>query len=384
MAEISSSERAYALVWSFNAFLFFGLANYLIGYTNETGADFYAACGLVFIGSAFYSTLQLPAMLRKHGSIFFLPPASPLEEPLVGAALTIPWWAKFWTLFGGVAVGSAQVFMKLAMNSDPVDSGPLCSVVSSDVLFVAVFCHFVWGEKLSLPQSIAVLGVFVGTTLMATGDSKVHGATIPQGDVLTGIFWAACACVGFGSSVICIRASYMGNLDGTSSFTARVLAIGVCGLVFLAISFATGGFERTMLPLSERAWVWAICIVAGIFQAWGVYGVNKALAYPITGVCIAIFGSFSIVVLVCKAIELQTLPNHQKLFGMAVSIASCASVSLLPKAAAAAEEVEEEVEKEKDEPKEEIRDLEQAHAKKIDDMFEAEVKRVRAIPTPMN
>jgi hypothetical protein len=101
-------------------------------------------------------------------------------------------------------------------------------------------------------------------------------------------------------------------------------------------------------------------------------------------VCIAIFGSFSIVVLVCKAIELQALPIAQKLLGMATSIASCASVSLLAPKAAAAEEVPEEEDEEKKEVVEEaIRDLEQAEIKKVD-IDATQAQEVRSLPTPMH
>ena len=110
---------------------------------------------------------------------------------------------------------------------------------------------------------------------------------------------------------------------------------------------------------------------------------NKALAYPITGVCIAIFGSFSIVVLVCKAIELQALPIAQKLLGMATSIASCASVSLLAPKAAAAEEAPQEDEEKKDVVEEAIRDLEQAEIKKVD-IDATQAQEVRSLPTPMH
>lgn len=240
------------------------------------------------------------------------------------------------TAFGGVLVAMAQVFMKLMMGADPVDSGPLCALMSSDVVFVSLFCHFVYGERLNFKQSIAILGSFIGTAVISLGGDSADSTHLIESDnsaggtgLLIGLIWAVCACASFGCAIICIRIGALGGLAPASAFTARMLSIGGLGAVFLTCSILTGGLQNTLLPLDQRFPVWILCFFIGLLQAVGTYGVNKALDYPITGICIAIFGSNAVVVLICAAIQQQQLPNYQKLIGMFISLVSCSSVGLL-------------------------------------------------------
>jgi hypothetical protein len=337
---ITNEERARAIGWSFNAFLMYGFSNFLIGYTNSLGADFYAVLGLIFFGSVLQPLVVLPGMIRTYGSMFFAEegPAK-RDDDYIELAGDVPqsnisFWTKFMTVFGGVSVAMAQVFMKLAMGADPVDSGPLCAVISSDVVLVSLFCHFVYGEKLNFKQSIAVLGTFIGTAVMTLGGDAAATKVVSDDSnggtsMLIGLIWAVCACVSFGGAVICIRIGALGGLAPTSAFTGRMVGIGGLGAVFFAYSILSGGLQDTLLPLDQHYSVWILCFFIGLLQAYGTYGVNKALEYPMTGVCIAIFGSFSVVVLVCTAIQDRELPNDQKLIGMLISLVSCASVGLL-------------------------------------------------------
>jgi drug/metabolite transporter (DMT)-like permease len=335
---VTTEQWAMAIAWSFNAFLMFGFSNYLIGYTNSLGVDFSGVLGLIFFGSVMQPLVALPGMVAKHGTIFFPPEATKAkDDDYVELAGSVPesnisWWPKFMTFFGGVLVALAQVFMKLSMGADPVDSGPLCAVISSDVVFVGLFCHFVYGEKLSVKQFIAVLGVFIGTVTMALGGESAKSTTdesVGAAGMLVGLLWAVFASISFGGSVICIRIGGMGGLHPESAFTSRMLGIGVMGVMFFAYSIFSGGLQDTLLPLDQYYSLWVLCLFIGLLQAFGTFGVGKALMYPLTGVCIAIWGSFSVVVLICSAIQDQRLPSDQKLIGMFISLVSCASVGLL-------------------------------------------------------
>merc|ERR1712025_1556837 len=53
----------------------FGFSNWLIGYTNTLGCDFWATCGLIFIGSSLWPLLSLPNTLVKYGTPFYAPDA---------------------------------------------------------------------------------------------------------------------------------------------------------------------------------------------------------------------------------------------------------------------------------------------------------------------
>ena len=54
-------------------------------------------------------------------------------------------------------VAAAQFLLLLAFAADGTNTGPLCAVGCLDVIFVAVACDAVYGEKLNAKQWVAIL-----------------------------------------------------------------------------------------------------------------------------------------------------------------------------------------------------------------------------------
>merc|ERR1719161_1782591 len=107
-----------------------------------------------------------------------------------------------------------------------------------------------------------------------------------------------------------------------------MLALGGCGVVAACVALATGAFQHSMLPIGAgNLAIWAAGVGCGFLQAVGLFCVNKALCGPFTGVCIAIFGSNSVVVLGLTALILERVPAPPRLAGMALTVFGCVLVS---------------------------------------------------------
>ena len=309
-----------AIAWSLSACLLFGVQNYIIGYTNSLpGDDFYRTIGLLWLTTGACG-LALLATRPKLGVFFTDADESQfdasLSQSLLKTDLAAPplmYSSKLVTVAGGLAIGGAQLFMKLSFAEDPVAQGPLSSVVCADVILVSVLCHFFYAEHLNLVQWCSVATVFVGLVIMAGlfDDSGAVNAL--------GFAYAIAAMLCFGASVFSVRVAAVGGLSASSGFIARTLISGLAGCVLLlGAAWEDFGVANIVWPL-----------ICGLLQAAGVYTINKALSVgPFTSISIAIFGSNSLVVLLLAAALEGHVPSPTALVGMALTAAGCVSVSL--------------------------------------------------------
>jgi drug/metabolite transporter (DMT)-like permease len=137
---------------------------------------------------------------------------------------------------------------------------------------------------------------------------------------------AAAAMVGFGLSVIAIRASCRGGLAPWSGFIVRqlvTLVFGICAL----ISNNRHGWPE------EKNWTVAPA-AAGLCLAFGVLCVNLALRSPGAGVASAIFSSNSVLVLLLNAVIVGLVPGFAHLVSMLIVVGGVAALALSGRQAA--------------------------------------------------
>ena len=120
----------------------------------------------------------------------FCPDVCPVELQKMGRAISRLGTSNtsVCTVAGGIAIGGAQLFMKLSFAADPEAMGPLASVVCADVILVSLLCHFFYNERLTPGQWGSVGLVFAGLVTMAGPFGGGGG-----GVSLTGFGFAVCA-----------------------------------------------------------------------------------------------------------------------------------------------------------------------------------------------
>jgi drug/metabolite transporter (DMT)-like permease len=316
-------ERGTVL-WSLPAHVCFGLQNFLIGYTNTLDVDDWAVVGALWFSAGFLGLVASVYFYRQVG-MFFFSDDSLLDASLLGddEPFMITPWVKVVTCVGGAAVGFSQLMMKMSFAMDPPETGPLCAVISSDVVIISTVCHFVYKEYMNRAQAGAILVIVSGLAIMgkASQASTSDGGSVGDAVIAFGI--AILGMVGFACAVLSIRVGCLGRLAAWSGFVVRMLVLLVIGAMAFAYSVFTVGWPT--LPWN----MWLVPIFGGLCQAGGVLCINMALQYPNTGVANAIFASNSVFVLILQAIVFGEFPSTIKLVGMCCVVLGVSSMSLL-------------------------------------------------------
>jgi hypothetical protein len=117
--------------------------------------------------------------------------------------------------------------------------------------------------------------------------------------------------------VLSIRIASIGGVGTQSGYDVRMLTTGVMGI----FGTASAEFIPRGIPL-------VLPVVAGLLQAVGVFGINQALAGPFTAICISIFGSNSVVVLLLTAAVQEEFPPVSVMSGMVITVVGCTMISL--------------------------------------------------------
>jgi len=313
------------VIWSFQAHVCFGIQNFLIGYTNQLAIDEWATIGALWFVSGLTGLAAALHFVPQQGAVFFSEPLLPDTEKKGPITTTV----KVLTVLGGLCVAFSQLMMKTAFGLAPSLSGPLCAVISSDVIIVSTFCHFVYHERMNLKQVAAVLAIVAGLCIMAVcsrGSSAVGGDR-SQEEPLVAFGLSLLGMVSFACAVLSIRAGFMGNLAAWSGFVVRMLLLLLIGSLSFGYSVLTAGW-----PVADLK-DWGAPALAGLMQAGGVLCVNKALQFPNTGVANAIFASNSVDVLLLNVLVFGLVPDMGSLAGMCVVVAAVAGISMIEDAA---------------------------------------------------
>jgi len=237
----ANNSLVCAIIWSCLACVTFGFENFGIGYTNVLpGTDLLVVIGLLWVSSGICGLILFLANPRN--GIFF-------SDSDTNPPRKIETAAKVASVIGGIAVGFSFMFMKLAFDADPKDQGPLDSVICADVILVSVLCHFLYDERLSRVQWVAVLLVSLGLAVMVLAPGETHPAStghgttdLPVPQPLLAFLYAFFAMLCFGTSVFTIRIATVGHVAPLSGLIARMLVIGVCGLAVLYVPVSSGLF----------------------------------------------------------------------------------------------------------------------------------------------
>lgn len=312
------------LIWAFQAHFFFGLCNFLIGYSNSIDANPWAVVGVLWFTSGVVGLAPAAHFYQARGGLFFSQLSQDLLEDPSCKPPAISTFVKFVTIAGGLCVGFSQLLMKTAFGILPAEMGPLTAVISSDTLVVSTFCHFVYQELLSYRQAACIVSIVVGLCVMALGSGGSSGPDGASGlQQAEAYLYALFGMFLFASTVLGMRIGFMAGLAAWSGFVVRMITVLGCGVISFAYAVWSDGVPQ--VPLLA----WSAPVVAGLCQAAGVFCVNKALQYPNTGIANAIFASNSVMVLVLNTAVTRLLPSLWSLVGMAIVVASVAGISLL-------------------------------------------------------
>lgn len=312
---------AGTLKWAFPAHFFFGLQNFLIDYINSEPLDTYAAVGGLWLSCGCIGFVTAAYFASTKKAFFWSE-----QEPLMGKPKQhISMFVKVVTIVGGLNVGFSQLMMKESYKLAPSLAGPLCAVISSDVIVISTVCHFYFKEYLTMKQAGCVFTIVSGMGVMAicssSGQSQVNNG-VQERPVLA-FFLAFLGMLSFAMAILAIRVGCTGGVSTWSGFSVRMVCLLVIGIAAEVHSIRTVGWP----PLDVMLWV-APC-AAGLLQAAGVLCVNKALEYPNTGVANAIFASNSVDVLILNIIVFGLYPNKGTTLGMLIVIGAVASISLV-------------------------------------------------------
>lgn len=247
------------------------------------------------------------------------------------AAQKAAWQGQLSAIMSGVLVGVAQVFAIMAFSLENGAQGPLTAVMCSQVFFVAIFFRFYAQEELTWGQLAGVLCIMLGTTFMGLkfGDS---GRTNPKA-----LFFAIMALAGYSASCISCRLAGSSGLKARPAVVARLLSVGIPGLVTWTICAVLGQFPYRdsmvfiSLPLDEFVSLLPLVILNSLADAQGTYCGQCAFAATKTHTFLlaAIFDMNSVVVLLLQAVVLGTQPSLVKLLSMAMVCAGCCALTLL-------------------------------------------------------
>jgi len=233
---------------------------------------------------------------------------------------------------GSLCVGLSQLCMKQSFALAPRDTGPLSAVVSSDVLVISVFCHFVYHELMNRWQIAGVVSIMIGLIIMGLGSSD--GLEIEDEDEskpLLAFLFAVLSMLFFAAAVLSIRCGFTECLAAWSGFIVRMMVMLLLGASILVFSITIDGWPQATFAN------WCIPVSAGVLQAAGVFFVNKALQFQNTGIANAIFESNSAIVTILQLVVFQEFPGWPALLGMVIVIAAVMGMALSERSAALSE-----------------------------------------------
>ncbi|KAF4689317.1 hypothetical protein FOZ60_001730 [Perkinsus olseni] len=314
--------KSGCIAWSLIANIMFGSANFLLSYCNsQPGTSPWGVVGLVWLSSGFWGFLAAIYYKFTMGTIFFNDRDVELyktrHEQLPGGAFyskadgsSVSVRSKLLTLAGSLFIGWSQVMMQRAFATDPQSTGPLMAVSSSDIMVVGVFCHFVYSERLTFMQAVAIVIVLTGLVIMAAFDSTV-------GHFL-GFVYAVLGMLTFASSMLATRYTCIEGMASGSRFTGRMLMMFIMGFACCIWQWSEQGYAIKDGDDVMAMFFWPC--MSGMGQFIGVIALNNALAYPSTAVVNVIVASNSIVGLVLAYFALGVVPTPAKLTGMFIVV----------------------------------------------------------------
>eukprot|EP00929_Paragymnodinium_shiwhaense_P033753 TRINITY_DN18480_c0_g1_i3.p1 TRINITY_DN18480_c0_g1~~TRINITY_DN18480_c0_g1_i3.p1 ORF type:complete len:376 (+),score=50.84 TRINITY_DN18480_c0_g1_i3:68-1195(+) len=368
------------LVWSFSAHIAFGASNYLIGYMNAMLADQWVVIGVLW-ATGVIGVIPAAVFFWKRGTVFFrddddeqkpsvsanntdkitkvklgaatddldfgqqvkpgeatadveagvrVKPAI-LEKPAVKKThqtttepQPLACWVKLVTISTGVFHAMGEYLMKQAFAAAPSEVGPLCAFVSSEALIVSIVSFLIWGERMSFRQSLCVVSIGLGLTVIGIGSAnsgQLEEETGREKAIAFAYAFGGMFC--FAAVVLGCRVGVIGGIAASSGVVARLLTEFAMGTIAVVCSADLHG-------LPDVQWyMWFFPLLAGLMQSFGIYCIIRALKYPNTGIANAIYSSNSVVVLILSIAVDHVFPSSLSLIGMGVVVSAVAGLSLV-------------------------------------------------------
>lgn len=339
-----------AVLYSFCAMFTLGLCNFLLAYNQKLGMQPVTSIAFFWLmsGALGFAWVLSTTAAGKDGTPTFIYANAPEGcngDGNTEALLTpVPAPGGFacqrdrrnaicQVVMCGLFSCAGAFFVRQTFVTDPVDSGPLSSLVATDVIITTLTCHFFLQEHLTARQWVAVGVVFVGMMVMCY---PTHAApTVPvagteRGPVSTffnALAFAFCASLSFVGCNVCVKLAFKRRMSPSSVNFIRFATVFVCGVVALGVALAT---EKWSLVFSnDAALQWFVLTLAALANTAGTAFLNAALTFACTGISLSIIGANSVVILLLTAVLEHLVPNTSRLVGMGVLISGVASMSLM-------------------------------------------------------
>ncbi|CAK0837193.1 unnamed protein product [Prorocentrum cordatum] len=218
-------------------------------------------------------------------------------------------------------VGAVQ-FLALSvqrhvLEQDLTDGGPLLTIVSSDAVVISIYFYLFAGEVVSRS---GVFGIVLGLVGNVVSSSAVAALSIePVAMALSLVNMLL-----FATAAILMR---LGS-KGTSAAASFVIRCQTLSLAAVLGSVVRGGMNgKTGMSC------FAVLGCLALLHDVGTFCIAKALAYPLAGLCSAIWGSNAVVVILLNNTALHRFPNDVALSGLCRTVAGifvCSTCSREP------------------------------------------------------
>jgi drug/metabolite transporter (DMT)-like permease len=280
------------------------------------GASSNVKLGLIW---SYCGTLVLVPLALKSKNPWFEDYPNHLRRQAIGVVVS---------MLGGISMGLSFVCLQTAFAIDPRNAAPLQAVVAADVIIFAIYCHFVYKEKLNLIQWLSVIILFVSISVMSFGSGNSESAVSNHRN--DAIAWAFGGMICFFLLNVTLRLRFTFPITTSGDFSFRMLTVGAMGLVTLT---NVGSFQTEMLPVSARNWtLWISPLAVAVLQGLGTLSVVQAFKHHASSnITVAIMGCGCIVVLILEVVFDRMLPGTWQLVGMSLAVGSVMMMSLMGK-----------------------------------------------------
>ncbi|KAF4659393.1 hypothetical protein FOL46_006612 [Perkinsus olseni] len=243
---------------------------------------------------------------------------------------TVATTTRIFALSGGLILAASSTLVKQAFNlASPADKGPVAAIVSSTVVTVSLYGHFVFREQLDREHTVLIIMAVVGMIISTVGTYVVPSAAsdghLSESHSPLGFLFAILAVFGISALTLLMRYNSIGNVATRSGYAALLLSQSCVTLSIGVVLIAKG---QTTLYVTGLALV--TTVVGGLSQSIGIFAMNEALAYPMTSLVNVICSANPVIVLLLNLAVDGLIPGTTQLIGMAVILLAVLLSALIP------------------------------------------------------
>lgn len=282
--------------------VFFGFDNFLIAYA-----------GRLIEPAEYMSVMFLIMFLVVSMAIGILTLLSSSFQAEVKEVIRASKAQKLWIISSGTFIALAQTAACVGFRLDEVDSGPLQSLVITNVPIVGVFFYFWSHETLSKIQLLGCALIMAGIAFMFLDDAGPVNSQFPAS-----FMWICVSTLFYAASIITIRFAGEQPLPERPKAFAIVLSSGLVGFLSLRLSLCNGRF-----PFYSEIPIWAL--LNALASMTGLLTVILSYEVPDAKVALAtaLIDSNAVPMCTLNFVLLGEQPGWAKLMGMAVVLLGC-------------------------------------------------------------